>query len=441
MTDESDNDLSNFWGKDDKAFNFPAIRKEQEDKNLGFPTPVHEIRLDAAPTRQDYSSGIETSTSVREEIHLDDILNTLLDNKGSDLHLTATSPPMMRVHGEITPIEGYAPLSSQQIQRLMFAILTPTQQKEFEMHHELDMAHSIPGRSRFRVNILQQRGNVGSVIRTIPNEIKSLEQLGMPSILNDFATLPRGLVLVTGPTGSGKSTTLAAIIDQANRKRKDNIITIEDPIEFVHQNKGCIVSQREVGSDTESFGAALKHALRQDPDIILLGEMRDFETIGTAITAAETGHLVFGTLHTQSVAETMSRIIDAFPDGSKNQVQAQLAATLQGVVCQTLVKTIDGHGRAAAVEIMRGTPSIRNLIRKGQAEQIRSALETGGRYGMQTMDAHLAQLVKEDKVSIDAAAEKASNLESFMTSIGTPEEVARIRRRQEALGGHTSEFS
>jgi twitching motility protein PilT len=417
-------ELQTFWGK----------TKEVLVKPIGAPFPNPKLN-DNAPARQNYGEKIEVRDVVQRELGLDDLLDKLLAAGSSDLHLTSTAPPMMRKNGDITPMEGFGPLTSSQIQRMVFEIMSPEQQKEFEQTKELDMAYSLPGKSRFRVNVMRQRGQVGSVIRVIPHDIKSLEQLGMPPILNELATLPRGLVLVTGPTGSGKSTTLAAIVDRANRTRHDHIITIEDPIEFVHENKNCIINQREVGADTRSFAEALKHALRQDPDIILLGEMRDPETISTAITAAETGHLVFGTLHTQSAAETMSRIIDSFPDGSKNQIRAQLAATIQGIVCQTLVKTLDGHGRIAAVEILRGEPSIRSLIRKGHEEQIRSALETNKAKGMQTLDGHLKDLVISNQVSVDEGASRSTNLEQFYSSLGGDEAVAKIRRTQEQLGG------
>lgn len=392
-----------------------------------------------APVAQDFGKkGFrEQQTGIGNEITIDELLGKLLDAKSSDLHLTANMPPMMRKNGDIEPIPGFQPLTSSQIQRMMFSIMTPEQQTTFQQTKDLDLAYSIPGRSRFRVNVLQQRGNIGSVIRVIPNEIKSLAQLGMPEGLADFAKLPRGLVLVTGPTGSGKSTTLAAIIDAANRERRDHILTIEDPIEFVHQNKNCIITQREVTVDTASFAEGLRRALREDPDIILVGEMRDPETISIAITAAETGHLVFGTLHTQSAAETMSRIIDSFPEGGKEQVRAQLASTIQGIVCQTLVKTLDGKGRVAAMEILKGEPSIRALIRKGAQEQIRSALETGKSKGMQTLDMSLMDLVKADKISVDEAANRSTNSDEFYRQLGGPSEVDRIRRRQANLGGST----
>lgn len=425
--DDNETDLlKSFWQK-------PATQNATPTLPTQAPNP------EAAPIQQDFSRrDIQVGATIGGDISLDSLLEKLLDAGSSDLHLTATAPPMMRKNGDIQPIPGYNPLSSAQIQRMMFAIMSPEQQTTFQQTKDLDMAYSIPGRSRFRVNVLQQRGRVGSVIRVIPNEIKSLAQLGMPETLAEFAHLPRGLVLVTGPTGSGKSTTLAAIIDAANTQRKDHILTIEDPIEFVHENKACIVTQREVGTDTASFPEALKRALREDPDIILVGEMRDPETISIAITAAETGHLVFGTLHTQSAAETMSRIIDSFPEGSKPQVRAQLASTIQGIVCQSLIKTIDGRGRVAAMEILKGEPSIRALIRKGAEAQIRSALETGKSKGMQTLDMSLMDLVKADKITLDEAANRSSQPDQFYQQIGGQDEVNRIRRRQAALGGMLS---
>ena len=439
MIDES-NELRDFWTK--KA---PEPVRTNQPSAPNVPVglqkpgmlsqPPKKPNADA-PASPNYTPGeVKEVAASSSTLTLDELLIQLLDSGSSDLHLTAGMPPMMRKHGEMMPIPNYSSLSSPKIQELVFAVMPEQKQAEFLKTHEMDFAHSIPGRSRFRVNVMQQRGKVGSVIRVIPNEIKSLEQLGMPIGLEDFSKLPRGLVLVTGPTGSGKSTTLAAIIDAANRKRKDHILTIEDPIEFVHENKGCIINQREIGADTSSFPEALKRALRQDPDIILVGEMRDPETISIAITAAETGHLVFGTLHTQSAAETMSRIIDSFPDGSKEQVRAQLAATIQGIVCQTLLKTIDGRGRVAAMEILKGEPAIRALIRKGNEAQIRSALETGKAKGMQTLDMSLMDLVKADKVHIDEAANRSTAPEQFYQQIGGESEVARIRRRQEALGG------
>jgi len=409
-------ELSSFWGKESDE---PTALPAREEKRTSL------------VQNQDFGSDVESSYSEEGAFTIDDLLNNMLDMGASDLHLSARTMPMIRVNGDMTPMDGYPVLTSSQIEGLMYAIMNTHHRNAFEKTHELDFAHSIAGRSRFRVNVLRQRQQTGSVIRAIPNVIKPIEALGLSEELNKFAYLPRGLVLVTGPTGSGKSTTLAAIIDRANRSRQANIITIEDPIEFSHENKKSIISQREIGVDTDSFQEALKHALRQDPDIILVGEMRDLETIQTAITAAETGHLVFGTLHTQSAPETISRIIDVFPDGSKEQVRQQLGATIQGIVCQTLVKTRDGK-RAAALEIMKGTPSIRNLVRKNQISQIRTYVETGSKDGMQTMDQHLEQLVRDGRVKIDIAAEKAHDLEEFYKKFGSEEDVKSIRRAEDA---------
>ena len=439
MTNE---ELSKFWENRPAKpqTNTPVPPRVQQPTPPATPpgpaNPFNKPAQTKQPVAPSYNSGNirESETKVREVI-LDELLIKMIKEGGSDLHLSNGLPPMMRKHGELEPIEGFSPLSSQQIRTMVFAIMSQEKQATYLREHEMDLAHSIPNVSRFRVNVLQARGSVGCVIRVIPNEIKTLAQLGMPEGLAEFATLPRGLVLVTGPTGSGKSTTLAAIIDAANKTRKDHILTIEDPIEFVHQNQQSVITQREIGEDTKTFPEALKRALRQDPDIILVGEMRDPETIGIAITAAETGHLVFGTLHTQSAAETMSRIIDSFPDGSKEQIRAQLAATVQGIVCQTLLKTLDGRGRVAAMEILKGDPAVRALIRKGQEQQIRSALETGGKKGMQTMDQSLANLVKANKVQVDLAAQKSTNPEQFYQSLGGEVEVNKIRRRQAEHGG------
>jgi twitching motility protein PilT len=278
---------------------------------------------------------------------------------------------------------------------------------------ELDFAYAVPGKARFRVNIYRQRDAVGAAFRLIPYEIKALEDLGIPPSISNFAMLPRGFVLVTGPTGSGKSTTLASLVDMANRNRRDHIMTVEDPIEFLHRHKSCLINQREVGEDTWSFQNALKHVLRQDPDIILVGEMRDLETISVALTAAETGHLVFATLHTQDAAQTIDRVIDVFPPHQQQQVRVQLAGALQGVVCQTLAKSSDGQGRVVATEVLVATPAIRNLIREGKTHQIYSALQAGARHGMHTMDQHLADLVKTGKISYDVGMEKCHHVEDF----------------------------
>ncbi|HEY2735635.1 MAG TPA: type IV pilus twitching motility protein PilT, partial [Polyangiales bacterium] len=292
-------------------------------------------------------------------------------------------------------------------------VVTQKQREKFENELELDTSYTLPGKSRFRMNVFLQRDSVGCVMRVIPYEIVNFDKLGVPAAVRDWANLPRGLVLVTGPTGSGKSTTLASIVDIINRERAVHIITVEDPIEFLHQHKKAIVNQREVGEDTHSFANALKHVLRQDPDVILVGEMRDLETISTALTAAETGHLVFATLHTQDAPQSIDRIIDVFPAHQQQQVRVQLAASLQGICTQQLLPTIDGRGRVAACEVLVATPAIRNLIREAKTHQIYSMLQAGGKYGMVTMDMSLAKLLRAHAISLDVAREHASNDEDL----------------------------
>jgi len=347
------------------------------------------------------------------DLMLDEVLERMVASGASDLHLTTGAPPMLRVAGSLTPMEGFSPLDGEGLRRSLYAILTQRQRETFEANLELDFAYALRGKARFRVNLYQQRDSIGAAFRVIPYEIKPLEELGVPPVVANFASLPRGLVLVTGPTGSGKSTTLAAIIDLANRTRADHIMTVEDPIEFLHRHKKSIVNQREVGEDTHSFANALKHVLRQDPDIILVGEMRDLETISVALTAAETGHLVFATLHTQDAAQTIDRVIDVFPAHQQDQVRTQLAAALQGVVCQTLCKRADGPGRVVATEVMIATPAIRNLIREGKTHQIYSAMQAGAQQGMHTMDQHLAELVRQGKITYETGVEKCHHLEDF----------------------------
>jgi twitching motility protein PilT len=299
----------------------------------------------------------------------------------------------------------------------------------FEEELELDFAYSVPGHARFRVNVFVQRDSVGAVMRLIPWEIKPLEDLGMPAVVETFAHLKRGLVLVTGPTGSGKSTTLAAIIDKVNRTRRGHIMTIEDPIEFLHKHQGCLVNQREVGQDTHGFRTALKHILRQDPDVILVGELRDLDTISVALSAAETGHLVFATLHTQSAQDTITRVVDVFPADQQQQVRTQLAATLQGVLCQTLVKTVDGKGRVAAVEIMVCNPGIRAMIRDDKLQQIQGSLQAGARDGMQTLNSHLASLVKSGHITYEAGVGQCSNRGDFDTLVSSTAPTTGQERR------------
>jgi twitching motility protein PilT len=348
------------------------------------------------------------------------VLRRMVEVRASDVHLTPGFPPAVRVRGRIVPLDDHSPLSPQDTREIVYSLLNDSQRKRFENEMQLDLAYSIPGVARFRVNVFFQRGAISAAFRHVPTNIESLESLGLPSVLEEFTRKPRGFVLVTGPTGSGKSTTLASMIDVINETREEHILTIEDPIEFLHKHKKCIVNQREIGADATEFSLALKSALREDPDVILVGEMRDLETISTALTAAETGHLVFATLHTQSTSQTVDRIIDVFPATQQQQVRMQLSIALQGIVTQQLLPTADGSARTVAAEVLVPTPAIRNLIREGKTHQIYSAIQTSGSIGMQTMDAHLAQLVRMGKITRGLAEERAA----------VPEELKRL------LGGH-----
>jgi twitching motility protein PilT len=349
---------------------------------------------------------------------LDGMLVKLIEAGGSDLHLTTGAAPTIRIHGDLTPLPGYDDLTPEMTAQLVRSIVTPEQWLRFETDLEFDLAYDVPGLSRFRVNLFQQRNAYGSVMRAIPHTIQPLDELGIPEQISRFAHLPRGLVLVTGPTGSGKTTTLASLLDLANRTRRDHIVTIEDPIEFIHQHKRCLVNQREVGVDTEGFATALKHVLRQDPDIILVGELRDLETVSTAITAAETGHLVLATLHTQSAAQTIDRVIDIFPPHQQQEIRAQLSTALQGVVTQALAKRSDGQGRTVVCEVMFATAAIRNLIREGKNHQIPSFMQSSGADGMLTFDQHLAQRVLEGAINYDAALDLCHAPEEFKRLAG-----------------------
>jgi twitching motility protein PilT len=354
-------------------------------------------------------------------VAVQELLGKVLDMDASDLHITAGTHPTVRVHGDLKPLHQYPILEAEQLRRMIYAVLTQRQRERFEQDLELDMSYSMPGRGRFRVNVYFQRDALGAAFRLIPFAVRTLDELGLPPQVGEFARLPRGLVLVTGPTGSGKSTTLAALVDIVNNEREVHIMTIEDPIEYLHRHKRAMVNQREVGSDTHSFANALKRVMRQDPDVILVGEMRDLETIQTAVTAAETGHLVFATLHTQDAPQTIDRIIDAFPPHQQQQIRVQLSTTLQGVVTQQLLQTWDGRGRVVATEVMVTTPAIRNLIRESKVHQIYSAMQAGGRYGMRTMDQALAFLVREGKVSLELARQRCHDhqeLERLVTGQG-----------------------
>ncbi|MFL6240724.1 MAG: type IV pilus twitching motility protein PilT [Actinomycetes bacterium] len=370
--------------------------------------PSESAASDAAYARV----AIEGDSST-EGVELHDLLVTVLERGGSDLHITAGARPVIRTNGSLYPLDDRPVLTPPVIQRMLYAIITQKQREKFEENLELDFAYAVPGRARFRVNIYRQREALGAAFRLIPFEIKKLEDLGIPPAVANFSMLPRGFVLVTGPTGSGKSTTLASLVDLANRQRRDHIMTCEDPIEFLHRHQSCLVNQREVGEDTHSFQNALKHVLRQDPDIILVGEMRDLETISVALTAAETGHLVYATLHTQDAAQTIDRVIDVFPPHQQQQIRVQLAGAIQGIVCQTLCKTADGQGRVVATEVLVATPAIRNLIREGKTHQIATAMQAGAKFGMHTMDQHLAELVKSGRITYETGIEKCHHVEDF----------------------------
>jgi twitching motility protein PilT len=346
------------------------------------------------------------------DIDFADLLMEVVNRRASDLHLSAAAHPTVRVRGRLTPLEDYPKLSSTDTREIVYSILTGDQRQRLETNWQLDFAYSIPGHARFRVNAYYQRG----AFRLIPFGLTSIDDLGLPAAVHEFTRRPRGFVLVTGPTGSGKSTSLAAMIDEINRTRAEHIMTIEDPIEFLHTHKKCLVNQRELGSDAHSFADALKAALREDPDVILVGEMRDLDTISTALTAAETGHLVFATLHTQDSAQTIDRVIDVFPAHQQGQVRVQLSVALQGIMTQQLLPTADGSGRVVACEVLVPNPAVRNLIREGKTHQIYSVLQTGSATGMQTMDSSLATLVRQGKITRKLAETRSS----------TPEELGRL---------------
>jgi twitching motility protein PilT len=345
-----------------------------------------------------------------------DLITIVTERGASDLHLTVGAPPVIRLNGSLVRLDMPV-LRPQDTRELVYGILTQDQRQRLEENLEIDFSYAVPSRGRFRVNAYYQRAALGAALRAVPTVLKSLEELRLPSSLRDWVTKPRGLVLVTGPTGSGKSTTLAALIDEINETRDCHIMTVEDPIEFLHRHKKAIVNQREVGADTHSFANALRSVLRQDPDVILVGELRDLETMQIAITAAETGHLVFATLHTSDAPQTIDRVIDVFPPHQQDQVRIMLANALQGVCCQQLLPTLHG-GRVVACEVMMPTPAVRNLIREGKTHQIYSMLQTGSQHGMQSMDAALAHLVRQGQVSVQLAQERAGNPDDLRRLLG-----------------------
>jgi len=349
-------------------------------------------------------------------VTVDQLLYTTVHYQGSDLHIKAESPPLVRIHGDLIHLD-IEPLTAEQTRALAMSVLSPTQRARFEEELELDFAYEIPGLARFRGNIYQQRGNVQAAFRVIPLHIQTIDELGLPPVCKYFSERPRGLVLVTGPAGSGKSTTQAAMVDYINSHYPLHVVTVEDPVEFIHEDRQALINQRELETDTLSFANALRQVLRQDPDVILIGEMRDLETIHLAITAAETGHLVFGTLHTTDAVQTVDRVIDVFPTYQQQQVRMQMAVNLVGVISQTLVKRKDGQGRVAAFETLVAISAVRNLIREAKTHQIASIIQTGQRHGMQTLDQSLANLVRDGLVTKEDAMEKAANLQELLAML------------------------
>ncbi|MHB8189405.1 MAG: type IV pilus twitching motility protein PilT [Ferrimicrobium sp.] len=357
---------------------------------------------------------MKVETTAR--LNVDELLHRLVEAGGSDLHLSTGIPPVIRLHGSLMELEEFAGLTPASLREAIYAILTQSQRERFEEQWDLDLAYSVRGLGRFRLNLFMQRSSIGAVFRVIPFDVPALDTLGMPSVVSTFALIPKGLVLVTGPTGSGKSTTLASIIDVINRSQRRHIVTIEDPIEFLHPHRLCVVDQREVGTDTRAFSIALRQVLRQDPDVILVGEMRDMETIAAAITAAETGHLVFATLHTQDAPQSIDRMVDVFPPHQQSQIRTQLAASLQAIVTQQLLPRADQPGRMVAAEVLIVTPAVRNVIREAKSHQLYSIMQAGGQFGMQTMDSSLLELVRSGRVSREIALGASTNARDLEAS-------------------------
>jgi twitching motility protein PilT len=376
------------------------------------------------------------------QVNLSDLLKKLVELGGSDLHITTNSPPQIRVDGHLTPIEGYKLLAPADTKQLAYSVLTDAQKHRFEESMELDFSFGMKGVSRFRANLFNQRGAVGAVFRLIPYEIKAFEDLGLPPVVSQLCDKPRGLILVTGPTGSGKSTTLAAMIDKINRDRHDHILTIEDPIEFLHNHKNCVVNQREVGQDTKGFSSALRTALRQDPDIVLVGEMRDLETIESALRIAETGHLTLATLHTNSAVSTINRIIDVFPAGQQEQIRAQLSLVLEGILCQALLPKAGGKGRAMALEVLVPNAAIRNLIREDKVHQIYSMMQTGQeKYAMQTFNQSLASLYHKKLITLETALNRSSNQDELKELIDRGAGLNTEGGNGQKSGSHPSPYA
>ena len=346
-------------------------------------------------------------------LELNALLTTLVERRGSDLHLKVNEPPIIRVDGTLYRLEGYPTMGGPEVKRLCYSILNEERVTEFEENLELDLSYTIEGVGRYRVNILQQKSYVGGVFRHIPFEVPTIDSLGLPKVLESISMRPRGLVLVTGPTGCGKSTTLAAMVNHMNHHRHAHVITIEDPLEFIHTDLMCLINQRELGGDTHSFGDALRHIMRQNPDIILVGEMRDLETIQLAVTAAETGHLVLATLHTTDATQTIDRVIDVFPPEQQDQIRSQLATTIEAIVCQTLLPRKSGTGRIAAFEIMIGTPAVKTIVREGKTHQIPAIVQTGAEVGMIPLELFLLSLVEQDMVTFEEALARANNPREF----------------------------
>ena len=367
--------------------------------------------MNSFPAERGSDAGAATKVSAGSEVHIDELLRLVADRLASDIHFKVNSPPVLRVNGVLSPQTAYGPLGDEDIERLYGQITTPVQRARFEEEKELDLAYGLRGVGRFRINVARQRGSITMVMRRLSTEIPTIDALGLPPVCKELVMKPRGMILVTGPTGSGKSTTLAAMIDYLNEHQARRMVIIEDPIEYLFRDKQCFITQRELGGDTLSFATALKHTLRQDPDVILVGEMRDLETISSAITAAETGHLVLSTLHTAGAALTVDRIVDVFPPHQQGQVRVQFANILEAVLSQTLLLTADGRGRVPAVEVMIASSAVRTLIREGKSHQLPGVIETSQRLGMQTLDQALLELYRKGIVSLETALDVATNPE------------------------------